>query len=775
MKDTVPAYLAGLKQWHHWQFVDGSKIPYQIGDSRAKSNDAATWSTLDEACDTLRDDRQLAFELGQSGLIGLDFDDCFDSSGDLMPWAEEIIDAIRCHAYCEHSPSGNGLKAIVFGVKPDSIRSRFPMADGSKLEVFGHGRFWAWTGQVVFDNLPSSPTDIASAVSETLLRLQGEWNANNQPKPVRSRSVQPDGMPAIRASAYAAKLDIQQGDRNNTLYHLTHKCRSFGCDESEAKNIVFGWNMSLANPLDEHELRATFGSAWGGTPYSPAEDRQMSDVDDSSGMTIDERREAWAEKRRAEADKRQPVDYSDVIEGSGFVDLIVGLAMSKTEEQHPEYGLSAAMTLLSLCAGQRYYTKMRHSTNGNTYIATIGHSGSGKETVRDVVAEFIDMAGLSDQLQRAENVQGYKQLAVWVSLNPNCHLMLDEYAETLSKMTGDRASQALSVLAATLKSAYTASGKVWNPSSSFGENSIGPIEYPSVNINATMTPGGFESCISEQAVETGLIGRFMVFCAERRPAIEHEVPDDMPTSDQYIESNHAAFDRATKLFFDMAGPVASTYPALPDKEQLAKDAQEAGICLESMGYHVSHDEMVVALGQLAKKQSAGPAVDRVRIEIMPDAEKRLSDHFRAIAERNRDEREGVQGLSRTVVWSRAPEKTAKFAMLFAISRYLVSSGEELRVEISDAERAISLNNKIARRLTALIEDSAASEHSKLVERIISFVDASPGKTASHSKIITLTRTVPPFTRDAAIQDARNSGLIALSKDGKGYTTDVTAD
>lgn len=778
MDKNIPTHLLSLEQWHHWEDVDGRKVPKQVNGRNAKANDPATWTTLEESQQSLVDGRQLAFTLGDKGtFLMFDFDDCFDASGHLMSWAEEIIEELKPFSYCEHSPSGNGVKLLCFGQKPHGVASRFHQASGSKLEVFDNNRFWAWTGDVIFDNLPSEPTETPFKAAELLMRLQRQKTHRDAGNASRSGAggvrtdISGNGGLA-RASAYADKLDVGTGDRNNTLYHLVHKSRSFGASEAETQVVVTSWNARLADPLGQQELDSTFRSAWQSKPYEPAEDRPL-ERDDHSGLTYEERKEIWDARNREMLQKRERVDYTNVIDGSGFVDLIVGFALTKTEEQHPEYGLSAAVTLLSLCAGQRYYTKMRHTTNGNTYVATIGHSGSGKESVRDVVAEFIDMAGLSSKLPRCENVQGYKQLAVWVSTHPNCHLMLDEYAESMQRMTGKHASQSLSTLAATLKSAYTQSGKTWNPSAAFGENSVGEIECPNVNINATMTPGGFESCITEQAVETGLLGRFMVFCAERTPDVVHENPDELPTSDQYIESNRSAFDMAAKRFNAMAGPLGHSGIAYPDDKQLDQDAQNVGVFMESLGYHADHESIRNSLADIARRQQDCMNVDRVQVEVMPDAEKRLSEHFTDIANRNRDERGSIDKHIQTVVWTRSPEKTAKFALLFAISRYLVDKDAELRVELCDAERAISLNNKLARRLTALIKDSAATEHSKLVEKIVSFVDCSPNKTATLSKIISFTKQATPKDRDAAIRDAVNSGLIENRKDGKGYTTDLT--
>ena len=172
---TIPDCLAELEQWHHWQFVDGSKIPYRIhrGQVKSKSNDASTWSTLDEAYDTLRGDRQLAFELGNGVLVGVDLDNAFDDAGNLRPWAAEVLDIIRPHAYIEVSPSGNGLKAVLHGHKPDGVPCRFAKGKAAKqqVEIYDHDRFWAWTTNVVTNNLPAEPTEASQDAVDALCEL----------------------------------------------------------------------------------------------------------------------------------------------------------------------------------------------------------------------------------------------------------------------------------------------------------------------------------------------------------------------------------------------------------------------------------------------------------------------------------------------------------------------------------------------------------------------------------------------------------------------------
>lgn len=317
--NSVPSVLAELDQWHLWREHNGTKLPFQIcGNKNAKSNDPETWSSLDDAVDALDDESiaargfQLAFELATCGLVGLDLDDCRDpETGDTLPWADDLLNRIREFAYIEISPSETGFKAIIHGEKPAGMGSRFKYDEGSKLEVFDHNRFWAWSGNTIVNNLPElrddETDDQCHWVLSGIMAEHARENAPERPQEaVSERSACNASNNAYeRAAAYVGRMDATNGERNNTLLMVVQHARSFQLDPSEVSRLALEWNANLADPLDVDEVARTVDSAYRLEPFEPKEDRP----DPNAPLSVDEVREALEEGKQNSIE--QPTVYVD--------------------------------------------------------------------------------------------------------------------------------------------------------------------------------------------------------------------------------------------------------------------------------------------------------------------------------------------------------------------------------------------------------------------------------------------------------------------------------
>jgi hypothetical protein len=116
------ADLAHRPMWVGWRTElrggKKTKVPYDpVTGAPARSNDPKSWATLAEA-------EAWAIENGGSvGLMfapvgdnlhmgGIDLDTCRNpETGDIEPWAQEVIDRLR--TYAEVSPSETGVKLFV--------------------------------------------------------------------------------------------------------------------------------------------------------------------------------------------------------------------------------------------------------------------------------------------------------------------------------------------------------------------------------------------------------------------------------------------------------------------------------------------------------------------------------------------------------------------------------------------------------------------------------------------------------------------------------------
>ena len=189
--------LATFPRWVAWQ-TEGrgpkgkpTKVPYGPGGAKAKADDPATWGTR-EAAEARAPQLPRPFGSGGVGLElgdhaghaigGIDLDTCRAETGDLAPWALEVMQ--RFPTYAEVSPSGSGVKLFFLYDPADAIAIRQAMgtATGRKwcrksasdhppgIEFYISGRFFAVTGE----RHPDAPEELRPAVLADLLWLVEE-------------------------------------------------------------------------------------------------------------------------------------------------------------------------------------------------------------------------------------------------------------------------------------------------------------------------------------------------------------------------------------------------------------------------------------------------------------------------------------------------------------------------------------------------------------------------------------------------------------------------
>ncbi len=136
----------------------------------AKVNDPMTWSTF-EAVKVAYLGPFNAFDgIGfvfahQSGLVGIDLDNCVSDDGSIAPWAARILAELL--TYWEYSPSGRGLHGILAGALPAAYGdgAKRSLAGGAGIEVYQDRRFFTVTGAH------------ASGMPTTIEPLQGQLKA----------------------------------------------------------------------------------------------------------------------------------------------------------------------------------------------------------------------------------------------------------------------------------------------------------------------------------------------------------------------------------------------------------------------------------------------------------------------------------------------------------------------------------------------------------------------------------------------------------------------
>src|SRR3712207_2017823 len=196
--------IRGLRQWVCWRSEerDGktTKIPYSPTSGRkASSTDPETWGGYLEAVSACR-------ERGHDGIgfvftkddpfCGVDLDRCLDpDTGELEPWAREIIEELE--SYAEVSPSGTGVHILVRATLPDGRNRK------GRVEIYDRGRYFTMSGR----HLKGTPYTIEDRQEQLLAlrrRVLGEPpvdNGRRAPRPAADTGLSDQEILAKAASA----------------------------------------------------------------------------------------------------------------------------------------------------------------------------------------------------------------------------------------------------------------------------------------------------------------------------------------------------------------------------------------------------------------------------------------------------------------------------------------------------------------------------------------------------------------------------------------------
>lgn len=158
---AVPEDVRRYRQWLLWRYEPGDekprKIPYYSNGSRRQGTQGGQ-ADADQLVDfsaALSRFRAGGFDgvgfavLANSPVKAIDIDNCVQG-GNILPEAEAILN--EADSYAEFSPSGGGLRILVYGTMP-SAKAMNRYGPGRHLELFGTSGFVTITGNVLGDSI----------------------------------------------------------------------------------------------------------------------------------------------------------------------------------------------------------------------------------------------------------------------------------------------------------------------------------------------------------------------------------------------------------------------------------------------------------------------------------------------------------------------------------------------------------------------------------------------------------------------------------------------
>lgn len=732
---NVLEVMKSVTQWHLWRLEEGRKIPYQIdGLRKAKANDPDTWANYDEAVDALHglgSEWGLAFTLGERGLFtGVDFDDAYDDNRQARPWAVRVFDTIRDRCYAEVSPSGNGFKAVILGQKPDGARCSRSMGDGKQaIEIYDHNRFWAFTGaEIVSSSTESNVFDVNSDVVEEagLSKQVNKTPADLgfEPIPVipsnRSSKFSHSETLEYRAKSYLdaiASKGVSEGGRNNTIFSASGHLHSMGISSERAFYLIRCLNAGFSSPLSDEEVSQAFRSAARNGVAREDKGENKTFVADATAAPKDadidsvlldpkfiqdvpERSEALY--RADDASEQIPMD---LMRCPGFISDAMDWVMARQQEVHAEMAFSAAIHLTSLALSRNWKDDSCFETTSNMYSVILAESGAGKDVPRKMIKRFLVEIERSD-MEGPSVIDSGAGLASGLTKAPTMSMLLDECGEMFSSLASDRCPAHFKKVGTVLKTVYTSAGEKCVKLRALANNDAGqndPVDYPHLHILATATPKQVLGTVSDNQIEDGLMGRFMIFFGNNDPEIRRgkmlPVPEAMKT--WFCKWTNCGGNALT------LDPEMSSEMNVPELSVMPRTA---------------------------------------------NAEERLESHYENIGEKRREQHRAGSSLPEQAIWNRASEKTAKLAMIFAASR------DSEVIELQDADRAIAVNNHLTRRVVKVYKNRIKSDYAEKRAAVLSTLS-----TAMTSEALVNRRnsSIDPRMRAMIIEDLLESREISV--------------
>lgn len=284
-----PEFLRNQKIW----CCHRAKVPYQPWGrkpQKAKSNDAATWGTYDQARRLYEDSVKYGYKEAFDGIgfmctgefTVVDYDHCIEAGQ-----VSEKVTAQMCRidSYAEVSYSGTGIHQIAIGKVPREIGVK------RSVEMYDHARFMTWTGKHII------------GTPATIEQRQAQLTALFE-------EIAPEKH-EFHAFENLQNVELDAPAQAHDSYIIT-----ISDDEVLQK---------ASNAANGAKFTALFNGDWSGYPSQSEADLALCIMlaywSDANVHTIDSlfrksglMRDKWDEKHgtRTEGDKQIPVTYGDM-------------------------------------------------------------------------------------------------------------------------------------------------------------------------------------------------------------------------------------------------------------------------------------------------------------------------------------------------------------------------------------------------------------------------------------------------------------------------------
>jgi len=550
----VPDDLARLPQWVFWRYDLNergglTKVPYQIDawHMGARSTDADTWSTLDNA---YRDFGQanvagIGFVFQKGGnIFGIDVDDLDKVAPEDREAAEQL--RVMIHeafpTYCERSPSGKGVHYIGRGAIPETIGAIKDSKYG--IEIYDHDRFFTFTG----DTYPNRDRllDCGTPLLELCQTMRGAASATQSARvhdDVRDERTTDQIISDIRSWTNGAEFSFLMD--NNLPTVLSRFKQDHSAADLALCNFIASGTKDTAKAIEIFS-RSSLWRAGGKGGYKP-ENKYIDDYLIGKNMA-----KVWGEnvvkeqQRAVAAEEGKAIAQGMVsqarIEHANSAQMGSALArMHKVDLPHldiddkscpfppgvagmyikaihdacatpvPEFALSVGMAFASGLLGRAY----RFGNEGiNTFWIVAAKSATGKtqslKALKRLLGGVTDAHGLKDRMYSVsgKTVQG---MQTYFEKYPAGSWITDECGAQVRALTSPQA-QGDHELKDAINALYDAAvpGETWSPPASrASQREDKSITCLSVGIGWFTTREKVYSALGDAEVADGFLSRFI--------------------------------------------------------------------------------------------------------------------------------------------------------------------------------------------------------------------------------------------------------------------------
>lgn len=378
--------------------------------------------------------------------------------------------------------------------------------------------------------------------------------------------------------------------------------------------------------------------------------------------------------------------------------------IATAKKPQPELLLGSLIALFGTMFGRK--VKDDYDTRTNMMVLGLSPSGTGKEHPRQINKQILIAANL-ERLSGPERLGSHAGLVTAIHAEPSRLFQLDEIGRLLATMRDAGRNPHLYNIGTVLMQIYSSSNVLWTADAYADVTKVKTINQPCLCVFGTAVPENFYASLTADNLSDGMLAR--LFVVEGRKSVQRQKPALIGPPHELIE--------AVKDWF----PTGNLLRTLPE---------------------------------------ADPGVEL--IEKTPDADQRHEVYTQLVNDKHENEDE-----VRRAIWSRAPEKSAKLALIHACCDCRTANLRDVRIDLQSVEWGIKLANYSTRLVLHNSSNNVSSsryEHEK--KRLWRHIS----DRIALNELTRKSQWLKPQDRTAILRDLEESGAISIELEQTGKTS-----